>query len=330
MAALPLTAAAGQLKDMPIGFLIGIGGGVASAVLFYSAARGSPMLGPVLVILTPLPSLLAGLGWGWMPAALGAAAGAIVMAVAASTPFAIGYFLAFGLPVALIAYIAYLSRPDPQDPAKREWYPGGRLVAAISLYGGALPVLILPLIGGSYEPVRPALAEFLRALSTRAPELGMRRLEESQIEGLAEFVVAVLPAVLSAYWTAIFALNTYLAGRVARASGRLGRDWPDLPALSFPPAFPLVAAAAVAASFLAGTAGIAGTSFTGAIAIAYLIGGLALMHRVARTRGSWVLWLVYGGLVVFGPYTALALTMAGLIEPVIKLVRQSSGPPPST
>ena len=62
---------------MPIGFLIGLGAGLASALLFYSAARGSPLLGTLLLLLTPLPSLLAGLGWGWLPAAAGAVAGAL-------------------------------------------------------------------------------------------------------------------------------------------------------------------------------------------------------------------------------------------------------------
>jgi len=118
----------GTARDMPVGFLIGLGGGLASALLFYSAARGSPFLGTMLLLLTPLPSLLAGLGWGWLPAAAGALAGTLVMAVAASVPFAAGYFLALGLPVALIPYLAYLSRPQPQDPAKREWYPAGRLL----------------------------------------------------------------------------------------------------------------------------------------------------------------------------------------------------------
>jgi len=109
---------------MPVGFLIGLGGGLASALLFYSAARGSPLLGTLLLLLTPLPSLLAGLGWGWLPAAAGAAAGALVMAGVASLPFAAGYFLALGLPVALIPYLAYLSRPHAQDRHRRDQHPG--------------------------------------------------------------------------------------------------------------------------------------------------------------------------------------------------------------
>jgi hypothetical protein len=288
------------------------------------------LFGTMLLLLTPLPSLLAGLGWGWLPAAAGAVAGALVMGVAANVPFAAGYFLALGLPVALIPYLAYLSRPQPQDPSKREWYPPGRLLAVLSLYGGALPVLVLPLIGGSYEPLRPAMGEFFRQLSTRAPELGLRSLGDQQIEALSEFVVAALPAALAAYWTAIFTLNLYLAGRVARASGRLGRDWPDLPAMSYPPGFPLLVALAVAASFAPGTIGVAGTSFAGALVFAYLIAGLALVHCIARGHGPWILWLVYAALVFLGPYMALALTMAGLLDPVLKLKRRFGALPPAT
>ena len=73
-----------------------------------------------------------------------------------------------------------------------------------------------------------------------------------------------------------------LAGRIARASGRLGRDWPDLPALTFPPLFPLAVALALAASFAPGAVGIAGASFSGALLLAYLISGLALMHYDVR------------------------------------------------
>jgi hypothetical protein len=315
---------------MRVGFLIGVGAGLASALLFYSAARGSPLLSTILLLLTPLPTLLAGLGWGWLPAAAGAVAGALVMAIAANFPFAVGYFVTLGLPAAIIAHLAYLSRPDPKDPNLREWYPAGRLVAGLSLYGGALPVLVLPLIGGSYEVLRAPMGEFFRRLSTRAPELGLRPLNDTQIEALAEFVVAALPGALAAYWVAIFAFNLYLAGRIARASGRLGRDWPDLPMLAYPTGFPLLVALALVASFVPGTIGVAGASFSGALLLAYLIAGLALMHFIARGRAPWMLWFVYAGLVLFTPYVAVVLMLGGLLEPALKLKRRFGASPPST
>ena len=71
---------------MQLGLLIGIGGGLASALLFYSAARGSPMLSTLLLLLTPLPTLLAGLGWGWLAATAMTMAPARAPAAAASHP----------------------------------------------------------------------------------------------------------------------------------------------------------------------------------------------------------------------------------------------------
>jgi hypothetical protein len=252
------------------------------------------------------------------------------MGLLASPTFAAGYFLALGLPVAFIPYLVYLSRPQPQNPGTRQWYLPGHLLAAVTLYGGALPIVVLPLIGGSYEPLRAPMGEFFRVFSARAPELGIKPLDERQIEALSDFVVAALPGALAAYWTAIVALNLYLAGRIIRASGRLARDWPDLAALAYPPWLLLVAALAVAASFAPGILGVAGTSFTGALLFAYLIAGLALMHAIARGRGQWLLWIVYVGLLIFGPYMGLALTIAGLLEPALKLSRRLGTPPNTT
>jgi hypothetical protein len=316
---------------MRYGLIIGLGAGLASAVLFYSAARGSPLLGTVLVLLTPLPSMLAGLGWGWLPAALGALAGSALMAVVASLPFAVGYFLALGAPVAMAAYLAYLGRPHPNDATQREWYPAGRLVAALSLYGGSLPVMMLPLIGGTYEILRAPVGEFLRRLAARAaPELGMPQLTDVQVDALAELFIFILPGVVAAYWVGIFALNLYLAGRVARASGRLGRDWPDLPSLAYPLGFQLVLAVALAATFAPGVFGVAGVGLSGALLFAYFLAGLALAHHIARVRAPWILWLMYAGVLFIEPYTFILLMLAGLLEPVFKLKQRFGKPPPPT
>jgi hypothetical protein len=314
---------------MPIGLLTGVGSGLASALLFYSATRGSPLLSSFLLLLTPLPALIAGLGWGWLPALIGGLAASAAMLAIASLPFAVGYFLALGGPSALSAYLAYLNRADADGAV--QWYPPGRLIAVMSLYGGALPILVLPLLGGSYEVLREPMGEYFRRFSARtATDLNMPPLSEAQIESLTEFLLTVLPAALSAYWLILFTINLYLAARIARASDRLGRDWPDLAGLAYPSAFPLIAVAAFAASFAPGVLGLVGTSFSGALLVAYLIAGLALMHFLARRRAPWLLWLVYGALFLLGPYAALALTIAGLIEPVINLKRRLGARPPST
>ena len=67
---------------MPTGILIGIGSGLASAVLAYSAVRGGVLLKLVLFILTPLPLFIGAIGWGVSRRVAGALAGAAIMTVA--------------------------------------------------------------------------------------------------------------------------------------------------------------------------------------------------------------------------------------------------------
>ena len=101
---------------MPTGIIIGLGSGLVSALLFYSAARGGPLLRPFLLFLIPLPSLVAGLGWGWLAAAAAAVSGALMVGAIVGATTVLGYLLALGLPVVLAAYLAYLSRTGSADP----------------------------------------------------------------------------------------------------------------------------------------------------------------------------------------------------------------------
>jgi hypothetical protein len=314
---------------MPYGLLIGLGSGLASSLLFYSAVRGGGWLGPVLFFLTPLPLLLAGLGWGWLPAAVGAVAGSLAMAAIAAAPLGVAYFLAVGLPAAFLAYLAYLSRPSPHEEEKREWYPLGRLLAALSLYAGALPVLALPWTGGSFDNLRPVATDMIKAVMNQADDLRFKPPSDQQIEAMAELAVAVAPAAMAFYWLLIMTPNLYLAGRIAVTSGRLGRDWPDVPAFTYPAGFSLLLGLAVLASFVPGAVGIAGTSFTGALMFAHLLAGLALVHFIAQRGARWLLWVTYAALLFVQPYGAILVALAGLIEPVLKLKQRLGPPPPS-
>ena len=313
---------------MKQGFLIGLGSGLASALLFFSAARGGPWLGLMLFLLTPLPPLLAGLGWGWLPAASGALVGALAIAAAASLPLGIGYFLAIGLPAAVIAYLAYLSRPSDSAPDGREWYPAGRLLAAISLYAGTLPVLALPWTGGSFDGLRPLAAEMVRVAFKQSGNGRLQAPTDEQVGAFADMVVAVAPSAMAVYWLLIMTPNLYLAGRIAGASGHLARSWPDLPALTYPMGFPLLLGLTLIATLAPGAIGIAGASFGGALLFAHLIAGLALMHFLARRGARWLLWVVYAALLLplVAPYAAILVTAAGLLEPMLRL-KQRLGMP---
>jgi hypothetical protein len=302
---------------MPYGLLIGLGSGLASALLFYSAAKGGGWLGLMLFLLTPLPPLLAGFAWGWLPAAAGAVAGALAMAAVATAPLGIAFFLGVGLPAAFVAYLAYLSRPLPHEEDQREWYPLGRLLAA------------LPWTGGSFDDLRPVASAMIKAVVKQSDDLRLKPPSDQQIETMAELAVAMAPAAIAVYWLLIMTPNLYLAGRIAAASGRLGRDWPDLPAFAYPAGFSLLLGLAVLASFAPGAVGIAGTSFTGALMFAHLLAGLALVHFIAQRGARWLLWVTYAAVLFLQPYGAILVALAGLVEPVLKLKQRLGAPPPS-
>ena len=241
----------------------------------------------------------------------------------------LGYLLALGLPVVLAAYLAYLSRTGSADPEAREWYPAGRLLAGMALYAGALPLMLLPLIGGSYDTLRPVMGEVLQQFALRWLPPGAS-LSEQALANQTEWALFLLPAGFSAQWLVLCAFNLYLAGRVVRASGLLGRDWPDLSAISYPPGLSVLFGVALLAAAAGGVVGVAGVSFTGALVAAYLLGGLALTHFIGKRRAPWLVWVVYLGLFFVWPFFMPLVVLAGLLESIFQLKQRFGLSPPST
>lgn len=315
---------------MPSGIIIGLGSGLVSALLFYSAARGGPLLRPLMLFVVPLPSMVAGLGWGWHAAVAAGLSGAVVVGAMVGSGIVIGYLLALGVPVALAAYLAYLSRPDPLDPELREWYPAGRLMAGMALYAGALPLMLLPLIGGSYEALRPLMGEVLQQFAKRWLPPG-ETLSDQALAEQTDWALYLLPGGFAVQWLMLCALNLYIAGRIVLASKRLGREWPDLPALTYPPGVAIIFGVAALAAAAGGTVGVIGVSFSGALVGAYLLGGLAFTHFMARHRAPWLPWVVYLGLFFIWPIFMPLVVLAGLLQSSFALNRRfGPNPPPST
>ncbi|MDX2201184.1 MAG: DUF2232 domain-containing protein [Hyphomicrobiaceae bacterium] len=314
----------------PLGLIVGLAGGLASAVLFYSAVRGSPTLSILLLLLSPLPTLIAAIGWGMAAVTVAALACAIVMAAAVSVPSAIGSLISLGLPALGISYLAFLSRAIKGDADVREWYPPGRLVAAIAFYGGALPLIIVTLSGVSFEDLREPLAEALRRFSRDASlDLGLQPLSDAQLKAATDLLIVLLPGFIAGYWTAIFSVNTYVAARVARASGHLARPWPDLPSMRLPKDALVVLAIALLAAFATGLVSVAGVSLIGSLMFAFFLAGLALVHAIARRRTPAILIATYAALVLAGPYTAAILVLCGATDTLFD-IKGRLGPRPAT
>ena len=115
--------------------LIGLGAGAASALLMATMASRSPFA-LMLVLLAPLPVMIAALGWTHWAAMVAAAAAAIALALAFGEPlWILIYLIGAGVPAWWLGYLAMLARGDPDGHV--EWYPVGRLVMWCAIIASA-------------------------------------------------------------------------------------------------------------------------------------------------------------------------------------------------
>ncbi|WP_334145959.1 DUF2232 domain-containing protein [Hyphomicrobium sp.] len=328
---------------MKTSYLAGAGLGLVAAVMFASGTTGPMFARFLLMFFTPLPIALAGLGWGWRSAVLaGAVGGAAILAVT-SPAVAAAFIATQAAPMVLLTYLALLSRPltesglaSPDDAEAVEWYPVGRLVLWSAALAALMAITVLIVIGGDFESLRKAVDEFINtALEAGLPQGdGAVKLSEAELAAIFAVVLDILPAASAVSWMGSLLCNLWLAGRVTRASGQLGRPWPDLAALTYPAGTPLVFGAALLATLLTGYPGLAASALAGGLFLAYLLLGLAILHYVTRGK-PWrpiALWVLYGTLLIVNIWIAILVAVLGLTETVLHLrarVSAASRPPPS-
>ena len=328
---------------MPQYILMGLAGGFASAVLFMSAVAGGTAGRILLYFLAPLPSFLAGLGWG--------STSALIAALAASTAtgFVLGgiwpafiFLVSQGLPIVLLCHFALLDRSPgtipPEDDGSGtaivEWYPVGRLLALAAIIAGSLSVMSLFMLGSDLDEVKAILREMIEKVFARdLAALRDKALTPQEIDSLAQLGLFLLPAASATSWLAGFSLNLWLAGRITHASGRLIRPWPDVAAMTFPPGMLWGLVIALVFTFLPGYPGLISSGFAGALLFAYMLMGLAIIHHVTRGKPQrpFILWGVYFLLLLFNSWMAAVIALLAIAEPISPLRRALtvSGPPAS-
>jgi hypothetical protein len=315
---------AGQLKMVQT-LLIGIGAGVAAALLFASPASGAA-LAPLLLIIAPLPILIAAIGWSHWAGLFAIAASAVALMVITGTTSVqsalLPFILVVAVPAWLLGYLALLARPAPGGNGLL-WYPVGTLVLWAAVLGAGTTLSIIPFYGWDLESFRGNLRTLFEAALLGEKGIGSATPETAR---LIDFLVGVMPTVAAAFGTITNLLNLWLAARILDISGRLHRPWPDLPAMRLPAAAPGLLVAAFAVSFAGGMLGLAASAVASAVLVGHAAVGLAVMHMLTRGQPAriGILIAMYAGLPVFAllrimHWPLLALAAIAVVDLVFDL-----------
>jgi hypothetical protein len=310
--------------------LVGLGAGAASALMFASIASGS-LLSIALFYVTPLPIMIAALGWSHWAAAIAALGAATTLAATFGSVFFFAFMVGTGIPAWWLGYLAMLARPAANG-GNLEWYPPGRLVLWCAGLAASVICIGILTFGTDIDTFHHEMRQALeRIIEFRQDSTGGNMPDRAQ---LFDFLVAVIPSAAAVVATATNTINLWLAARIVKFSGRLQRPWPDLPALAFPGMAAAVFAVAVGLTFVGGIAGLLATVASAALVVAYGVLGFAVLHamtRNARTRGL-VLGTAYASVILFF-WPIFALCLLGLADAAIDLrgrAARRGGPPAAT
>jgi hypothetical protein len=306
--------------------LIGLGAGAASALLMATMASRSPF-SLMLVLLAPLPVMIAAVGWSHWTALFAVIVATVALAAAFGEPLWIPiYLVGAGLPAWWLGYLALLARGNEDGSA--EWYPPGRLVIWCTIIASAIVAIVMWNVRIDEQQFQAAIKLTFERMAKEYGKAGPD-FAKIDVKRTSDLIMAFVPPLAAAMIAAAYALNLYIAARVAAVSGRLKRPWPDLAALRFPRHTSTAFAVALLVWFMPGLAGMIGGIVSGAFIIAYGMMGLAVLHDVTRPLGDrvFILSAVYLILFVFWPATVL-LAIFGVADSIFDFRRSAPGAQP--
>lgn len=262
---------------------IGALAGATTALLCLGLSSGS-MLAVFLYFISPVPLMVAGLGFGLASAVTGA-----LVAVAGALIFTNGLVaaliaLSIAAPACLSSYWLNLARPAQEiggPQGNLAWYPLADVLFANALFTGLAYVVLGALIGFGPELAGELATQLIVRLQDSNPEIAF---SPEGAASLREFLETTIPVVQPFFWMMALTLSVYIATAIARRSNLVQRpreDWPL--ALRMPRIASFAMMAAIVIGFAPGGIGYAASSFAGALGAGFLMAGFAMLH--ARTRG---------------------------------------------
>ena len=337
-----------RLQKLGPAAAIGIGAGIAAAVLCSLASRET-VLAAILANLSPLPIMIAMLGYGTIAGAMAVVSATLTVSAlfyaqeklgnldtAALAGLTFAFFL--GLPAFWLSLLSVLSRvkgsPNWVVTTRvgsffaREYCPLERVLSyaasVCATIGVAIAIYVSSLYGGydvAVERFSAEIAPFVEQLIGSKMQLP----SGVDVHGLARATVLSAAPMVAGCSLIMMMLNLWLAGRVAQLSGQLPRPWPDIAwELRLPRIYLLVFGVSSAIGpYLGGLPGLIIVIVAVTLGVAYALMGLAVAHYLPRGTSFRIplLTAIYLGLAV--PVTwlvfLLALVVVGILDAAFSL-----------
>jgi Predicted membrane protein (DUF2232) len=295
---------------MAIFIFIAAFAGIASA-LIATAAASSAGVGMFISFVSPLPLMIAAVGWHPLLALLG---GALTSALLTEF-FGWRNGLAFALTIMVPVYL--LSRAIFE--VERDKLVGA--VVLICCWYGSLAVLAMAFtissdLQGYQDLIRKRL-EFvlqspgLKQFADQLPAPG-----SAQAGKVADLMVQVMPIISATSLALMYLLNTWLATKITRKAGFLSVDNIPVWTMRLPRFIVLAAVITLLASALPGYLGFLAELLSNATTVAITLLGYAAVHDATRgTSGrAVVLTGLWAGTFLLAGIPALVMLLLGIAE----------------
>jgi hypothetical protein len=308
-------------------FLIGLGAGAASALLFASIVSGSP-LAILLFYLSALPIMLAAIAWSHMAGFVALLFGAFSLAAALNFWIAFVFLVAVAVPAYALAYMSMLGREvapaSGTAPPQMEWYPVGRLVLYAALIAFVLVTIVVLQFGTTLEvyqkEIRAGFEQVLKAQQRITADQPLKLPGVQNPEQFLNTLVAVMPAAAAVFSMLTSIINLWLAARVARVSGKLRRPWPNLNEVSLPLIAAIALGVALVIVFASGMPGFVAAIAVAVLMVAYSIAGFSVLHAITQNVRNRTLILIgtWIGTILLG-WPILFVALLGIADSVFDL-----------
>lgn len=302
---------------------IGIGAGLASALLIAAVTQGTA-LALALFMLSPVPIIVAALGWDHRAGLVATLVGGVAIAAISSPLSGLSFAIATGLPSWWLAYLALLGRP--REDGAVEWYPLGRLLAWIGVTAALtfFAAAIFPDFDfEQYARTARDAAEAVVRVQTGLPESApLTDIGDVPAEEVIARIASITPIIGTVGFTVVMLLYVWIGARIVSASGRLARPWPAICEAVMPreAIFALVGAT-IAGMALDGFPGVLAYALVGGLLTAFGLQGLGAVHDLSRGRPGrgFIVALAYIVLFLSQGLALLPLMLFGLADSALGL-----------